>query len=101
MKLQDQMFGLITEWYSGKLFKKDFLADKTISQGKFDYWLKKYHSAKSGSTDPTQISKTENFKEIVLPAVKLDEPKRKRAKPIKIIELRTRSGLQIKIFEKC
>jgi hypothetical protein len=44
MKLQNQMFELIADWYKRKLLKKDFLADKSITQGKFDYWVKKYHS---------------------------------------------------------
>jgi hypothetical protein len=99
MKLQEQMFGLIAEWYSSKLFKTDFLADKNITQGKFDYWLKKYHSPKSSSTDSTPITGVENFKEIVLPAIEI-APSEKSETTV-ILELNTGSGLQIKIYDKC
>jgi hypothetical protein len=99
MKLQEQMFGLIRDWYSSKLFKKDFLADKNITQGKFDYCLKKYPSDRSDSNDSSPVRADENFKQVVLASVK--EADSETSLSIKILVLRTASGWKIKVFEKC
>jgi predicted phosphohydrolase len=99
MKLQEQMFGLIDDWYASKSVKKDFLGDKKITQAKFDYWLKKYHASKLDSAEPSSIMTDNNFKELILPAVKMAELE--TSPSIKILELRTASGLQIEVFEKC
>jgi len=95
MKLQKQMFGLISDWYDSELFKKDFLADKNISQGKFDYWLKKYHSD-AIKPEPIAVHGVQNdFTQISLPDIS------NKIKLTKIIELKTASGIELTIFEKC
>ena len=99
MKLQDQMFGLIAEWCASKLFKKDFLADKKVSQGKFDYWLKKYHSSKINSTDKHKKTSSTDFSEITFPVD--DHCGGSKNEIVKILELISPSGLQINIYEKC
>jgi hypothetical protein len=42
MYLQDQMFAEIEQWVSSRLKKSDFLKDKPFSEGKFNYWLKRW-----------------------------------------------------------
>jgi len=99
MKLQDQMFALIDDWYDSKLHKKEFLTGKNVSQGKFDYWLKKYHKPNRHSKKIIQPLKVENFKEITLPSVSNTVPVSKDS--VKVVELITPSGFQINIYEKC
>jgi hypothetical protein len=99
MKLKDQMFTLIDDWYKSKLHKKEFLTDKNVSQGKFDYWLKKYHKPNRLSKKVSKPLKAENFKEITLPSVSKVVPVSKDT--VKIIEFTTPSGFQINFYERC
>jgi|GEM_PF-2126434 len=95
MKLQEQMFGLITDWYESKLIKKDFLEGKNISNAKFDYWIQKYHSKfKEEKTRAPSASK-KDFTQISLPQFPNE------IELTKILELKTARGLMITIFEKC
>jgi predicted acetyltransferase len=95
MKLKEQMFELIREWQESKLFKKDFLADKNISIAKFDYWLKKHQSITKEHNSSAHQFTQPDFTAITLPQVS-DE-----VKLTKIIELKTASGIELTIFEKC
>jgi hypothetical protein len=99
MKLQDEMFALIDGWYASKLHKKEFLSDKNVSEGKFDYWLKKYHDPNRRSKKVSKLLKVEDFKEITLPSVSKSAAESKDS--VKIIELRTPSGFELKIYEGC
>lgn len=95
MKLQEQMFGLISDWYESKLFKKDFLEGKNISNAKFDYWLQKYHSDFKGEKITVPSSSQKDFTQISLPQFPNE------IELTKILELKTARGLMITIFEKC
>ncbi|VAW42523.1 hypothetical protein MNBD_GAMMA01-244 [hydrothermal vent metagenome] len=93
------MFTLIDDWYVSKLFKKEFLIDKDVSQGKFDYWLKKYHHPNRHSKKVSAVLKTEDFKEVTLSSV--SESARVSNDSVKIIEFTTPSGFELKIYERC
>jgi hypothetical protein len=95
MKLKEQMFGLIGDWQESKLYKKDFLADKNISIAKFDYWLKKHQSTTEDPNSSVPELVQPDFRAITLPEVPV------KMELTKILELKTASGIELTIFEKC
>jgi len=91
MELQEEMFAMVSEWKSGGLSKKAFLADKPIGLSKFNYWCAKYNGQHQEAKLP-DLSKAADFRELFLNDTSAEAP-------AKVFELSTPSGLRITVFE--
>lgn len=89
MKTSDQMFEMVAQWINSSQPKGEFLKDKTITEHKFNYWLRKYRDSKSAPQSDIGA-----FKEIEIPPVA-------KSKTSRTIEVSTPSGYVITIVEEC
>ena len=69
MKLKDQMFTMIDDWYASKLHKKEFLVDRSVSQAKFDYLLKKYHNPNHQSKKVSKRKVTQKLLILIIDSI--------------------------------
>lgn len=88
MKLEEQMFKMVSDWFSSKQIKQEFLKDKAITVHKFNYWIRRYQDQRRQPKD------FDGFKEIEIPDAIKSETSRK-------IEITTPSGFVISIVEEC
>lgn len=88
MKLEEQMFKMVSDWFSSKQIKQEFLKGKAITAHKFNYWIRKYQDQRHQPDD------FDEFKEIEIPPAVKSEATRK-------IEITTPSGFVITIVEEC
>lgn len=90
MSLEEQMFGMVSDWKSSGEVKSQFLKGTGVSPSKFDYWLRKFNESafEKDSTDvsPDFISIDELLNDT-------------QTHGSLIVELTTRSGVHIKVFE--
>lgn len=84
---QEEMLSLVQEWQESGLKKREFLIDKSCSQKRFNFWVKRYNSLKA----LFQPEIDSNFQEIHLPV-------ESGIQENKILELTTASGTHIVIF---
>lgn len=95
MKLQDEMFQLITDWKKSNLTKIEFLKDTNIRKGKFGYWLTRFnkvHKSYPPRRENTGKLIANDFKQLLFPQDSEGSQK-------KIFELITERGLKISVFE--
>lgn len=84
-RTSDQMFPLVERYEYGDLPQKEFCEQHGMSSGTFQYWLKKYRVKNTAQETPS-------FQQIKV----LDEQSA-NGQRYRQIEIRTPSGLEIKI----
>lgn len=90
MELQEEMFAMVAEWKGCGQTKKSFLANKSVSLPKFNYWCTKFSKC-GASSGLTARDHGSDFREFVLSESASEVTS-------KVLELITPSGLRITVF---
>jgi len=81
MNLQEEMFVEVAEWFASGLTKSEFLAGKSYSEPKFNYWVSKWRASQENVVGT-------GFRELGFSEVKLG----------KVLEIEAPSGVRITVF---